>query len=361
MKKRIRHLTNLWRFNRGAEIPIIGPLKAEWEVINYCNAKCITCLHWKAQPGAGILTTLEGKKLIEQLAESGLLSLCFTGGEPLLRKDLIELLYFAKQKGLSTTLVTNALLITERRARNLVEANLDNIFISIDAAQAKLNDKIRGMNGYFDLAMTAIDNLKSMRRNAGPNIFIKATITNLNVNQLVPLTELAVSKGIDGISFQLAQILENANFIFDNALLLNAKHRKILKEQLDKVITINKHEQILTGSLEYYDALRNFLEGPEYFKQYRDVSGFSYVVVDPQGQIFTSPAKTNKIGDIRQESFANIWYGKTANALRKEEKVPGKASYLFDTIGSMSVSLSDLRLKRFFKLLRPIFDGANFT
>ncbi|MFQ5822470.1 MAG: radical SAM/SPASM domain-containing protein [bacterium] len=358
MKKRIKHLTNLLRFNRGVEIPVIGPLKAEWEVINTCNAKCTTCLHWKNKPDSSILSTSEGKNLIKQLAESGLLKLCITGGEPLLRKDLNELIYFANGQGLSISLISNGLLITERRARELVDVNLDTIFISIDAAQANLNDKIRGLNGYFDLAMAAIDNLKSMRRNAWPNIFIKATITKLNVNQLVSLAKLAVSKGIDGLSFQLAQILENENFIFNKSLLLDAKNQEKLIEELDKVI--NKYGKILTGSLEYYHAMRKFFEKPDYFKQYRSVSGFSYVVIDSWGKIFTNPAKINKIGDIREDSFKNIWYGKTANELRRRKEVQVETSYLFDSIGSMSVNFSDLNLKRFFKLLRPIFHGAEF-
>lgn len=358
MKKRVKHLTNLLRFKRGAVVPIIGPLKAEWEVINTCNAKCNTCIHWKRKPDPRILTNSEGKALIRQLAESGLLHLCFSGGEPLLRKDLSELIDFAERQGLSTSLMSNGLLITERRARELVDAKLDTIYISIDAASPNLNDKIRGFEGYFDLAIAAIDNLKSMRRNARPKIFIKATLTTKNIHQLVPLAKLSVSRGIDGLSFQLAQFLEHTDFVFDKSLLLTGEYQSLLLENLDKVV--HEYGKILTCSLEYYQALRNFLQEPDSVKQYRSVSGFSFVVIDYLGNIFTCPMKINKIGNIRKDSFKNIWYGQKAKELRKSSDVKCESNCLFDSLGSMSVSFSDLNFKRFFKLLRPIFNGAEF-
>lgn len=356
MRKPFKHLTNLLRFNRGEHIPIMGPLKAEWEVINQCNAKCMTCLCWQGKPDSKILNTEQGKTLIKQLAESGLLNLCFTGGEPLLRKDLTELLAYAKAVGLATSVMSNGLLITERRAWELVDAKVDTVWISIEAAERSLNDELRGLRGYFDLAMTAIDNLKSMRRNGVPNIVIKATISNKNVRELVPLAELAMKKGVEGFSFQLAQILGNARFVFDKSLLLSPENQDILIEQIDTLT--REFGQVLTGSLEYYEGLCDFLRQPESLNRYRPVTGFSYVQVDSWGNIFTSPAKTNRLGNIMETHFEEIWYGRTANELRRRRPTGPESSYLFDTIGSMSVFVSNLNVRRMFRLLRPIFDGA---
>lgn len=356
MRKPFKHLTNLRRFNGGAQIPTVGPLKAEWEVINTCNAKCLTCLDWQEKSNSRILSKTEGKNLIQQLAGSGVLNLCFTGGEPLLRKDLIEQIAHAKELDLSTTLVSNGLLITERRARDLVDAKLDTIYISVDAANAKLNDEIRGLKGYFDLALAAIDNLKSMRRNAGPRIIIKATINNKNADQLIPLAELAKVKGIDGFSFQLAQRLENTNFIFDESLLIQEKRRDVFIEQLERLLT--DFGELLNGSYEYYQALRDFVTNPESMKKYRSISGFSFVQIDPCGGVYTCPAKENKIGHIREDSFEDIWFGQTANELRREKKLDTKPSHLFEALGNMNVAVSNLNLKRFFKLVRPLLEGA---
>lgn len=356
LRKQYKHLTNLLRFNRGADIPIMGPIKAEWEVINTCNAKCRTCLHWQEPPDLTLLSTIQGKNMIEQLAESGLFSLSFTGGEPLLRKDLVELLGYAKKQGLATTLISNGLLITERRASELVDVNVDTVFISIDAAQPQLNDELRGIEGYLELALNAIDNLKAMRRNAGPKIFIKATISSKNVQQLVPLAELARVKGIEGLSFQLAQILENTKFVFDKSLLLNKETRQQFLEQLDKLLA--DYHDVLNGSREYYQSLRQFFENPEALQQYRPVTGFYFVQIDSWGNFYTSPAKNNKIGNILQEPFEIMWYGQKANELRTHRESPPELNYLFDTVGTMSVDFSHLNLKRFVKLALPLISGA---
>ncbi|MFQ5636709.1 MAG: radical SAM/SPASM domain-containing protein [bacterium] len=355
MKKPFKHLTNLRRFNRGENIPIMGPLKAEWEVIHQCNASCQTCLHWQGKPDSNILSTTEGKTLIKQMAESGLLNLSFTGGEPLLRKDLVELIDYAKELGLFTSLMTNGLLITERRARQLLDVNLDTLYLSIDAADPALNDELRGLSGYFDLAMTAIDNLKSMRRNAAPKIILKTTISNKNVTQLIPLAQLAATKGVEGFSFQLAQIIENASFVFDDALLLNYENQKILIEQMN---TLTKdYKQVLTGSSEYYEVLCDFLKRPESLNRYRPVTGFSYVQIDSWGNIFTSPAKVNRLGNIREKDFEEIWYGQAANKLRVQDQSKPESSYLFDAVGNLSIFMNNLNLKRMVRLLNPIFDG----
>jgi MoaA/NifB/PqqE/SkfB family radical SAM enzyme len=335
----------------------MGPLKAEWEVINQCNANCLTCFHWQSKPDPTILSTSEGKTLIKQLAGSGLLHLCFTGGEPLLRRDLSELIAYAKEVGLSTSLMTNGLLVTERRARELLDTKLDTVFISIDAADPQLNDELRGLSGYFDLAMTAIDNLKSMRRNAGLNIIIKATITNKNVTQLIPLAQLAAIKGVEGFSFQLAQILKNAGFNFKQSLLLNKKNRGVLIEQMNTLT--RDYKKVLAGTLEYYEALSEFLERPESWNRFRPVTGYSYVQIDSRGNIFTSPAKINRLGNIRENDFEEIWYGKTANELRKRKQArTTESSYLFDAIGSMSVFINNMNLKRMLRFLRPTFNGG---
>lgn len=329
----------------------MGPLKAEWQVINQCNAKCLTCRDWQERADQTILSTAEGKRLIKELAESGLLHLCFSGGEPLLRKDLMELIEYAKELGLTTSLMTNALLLSERRAKALVDAKLDTLYISLDAADPKLNDQMRGMKGYFRLVMSAIDYVKAMRGGAEPAIIIKSTISKKNLHQLTALAELAQIKGIEGFRFQLAQIVKNANFVFDRALLLTEADRDDFVCELDKLV---KNYAYLLGSLEYYQGLRDFLEQPPKQK-IRSIYGFSFALIDPWGRVFASPAKVNELGNIRRAKFEDIWYGETANLLRIHRGLIPQSNYLFDDFGDLLNRLDGIH---FLKLLRPIFNGA---
>ena len=356
MRKPLGHLRNLLRFSRGATIPTMGPLKAKWEVINTCNARCKTCLHWQEKSDDTILGTEEARVLISQLAEAGVLSLTLTGGEPMMRRDLVELIAFAKEQGLITELITNGLLLSERRARDLVESKLDTVYISIDAANAKLNDQLRGLSGYFKLAMSAVDNLKSMRRNGDLKIIIKTTVTSKNIGELVALAELAIKKGIDGFCFQLAQIAENRKFVFDSALLIDSSNRDALIAELDKLLL--GYRETLSGPLEYYETLRNVLANPVCGENLRSVSGYSFVQLDAWGNVFMNPAKTRRIGTIREASFESIWFGQAANEIRNAEPETSLKDYLFDVTGTMSASFANLNVKRFLKVMRPILTGA---
>jgi MoaA/NifB/PqqE/SkfB family radical SAM enzyme len=204
--------------------------------------------------------------------------------------------------------------------------------------------------------MSAIDNVKAMRSGGKPGIIIKATVSSKNVRHLAALAELADRRGIEGFRFQLAQVVKNANFVFDRSLLLTDKERAILVQQLDRLI--QRFAYLLSGSLEYYQGLRDFLERPESVRKFRSISGFSFVVIDPWGRLFTSPAKVQEIGNIRRDSFQSIWYGEAVNRLRRQRDSRPQSSYLFDDMGSMSVSVGQLNAMRFLKLLGPIFAGA---
>ncbi|RMF64679.1 MAG: radical SAM protein [Calditrichaeota bacterium] len=357
MRGSIKHLTNLLRSERRrSETISLEPLKAEWALTGVCNAGCLTCIHWQNREDEKPLTFAEGRGLITQLADLGLRELTFTGGEPLLRKDLSELVAFAKSKSLTVSLETNGLLLTERCARELVDAGLDAVYVSIDAADAEVNDRLRGLNGYFDLAMAAMDNLKAMRRNADPKIFIRTTVTVENQNQLVPLAQLAKTKGIEGFGFQLAQLVESAGFVFDRSLLVQNNDPTVLLKQLNELL--NQHAGFLTGSLEYYRTLRNYVQNPEYFKEPRLFSGFSYVYIDACGGVFDSPLKGRKLGSLREQSFQEIWFGEKAAESRRNPDANFIHSYLFESVANSGRKGQGRKRNPFVKLVEPIISGS---
>ncbi len=252
-------------------------------------------------------------------------------------------------------MITNGLLMTERRARKLVDSGVDVIYISLDAANPALNDRLRGLPGYFDLAMAAIDNLKSMRANSSLKIVIRTTVTSLNVQELVPLAELVCNKGIDNLHFQMAQLLANKNFKFGPELQIKNRERDLLIEQLDKLMT--DFAETLAGPQEYYSALRNVLSNPAFDHKYRPLPRFAFVQIDARGNVFTSPAKTNKLGNIREMPFTEIWHDQIEN-ISGEAELEAEAEHLFDATSTLSLSDSDVSIKRVFKFMRPLFHGA---
>jgi len=279
-------------------------LTVVWEAVNTCNAKCKTCFHWQNSPDEGILNTFQAKTAIGKLADSGLTSLTLSGGEPLMRKDIPEIIRFAKLKGIEVELQTNGLLVTERQAWKLVDAGLDTVTISIDAADSELNDGLRGLSGYHSLAVEAIDNLKAMRSNGDPKIQIMVTVNNENSGQLTALADLVVNKGIDGLQFQLAQNMPSRGFHLDSSLRLDSKQREILISQIDELL--ERYSEILVGSPEFYLQLRHALAKFPHGLKVNPASVFSFLQMDAMGNLFPTPAKKLNLGNILQSDIGTI-------------------------------------------------------
>lgn len=131
-------------------------IKSQIALTYRCNARCNKCsisLYKKEQLE---LSTEEAKLIIDQLCEIGTAQLGFFGGEPLLRKDIFELVSYASGKGVKTEIFTNGYLLSKSTVHKLKEAGLGRAEISIDSSKAKLHDKLRQLPGCFANAVKGI-------------------------------------------------------------------------------------------------------------------------------------------------------------------------------------------------------------
>ena len=130
---------------------LLGPLAVHVEVIAACNLTCTHCFAGEL-PRRTTLTTPELDRVFGELAALGSFRLGLTGGEPLLRKDLLDVLDAATARGLHPCLTTNGLLLDERLARELGRRELVWLNISLEGARAETNDAVRGA-GTFDAVL----------------------------------------------------------------------------------------------------------------------------------------------------------------------------------------------------------------
>ncbi|MEQ8162223.1 MAG: radical SAM protein, partial [Smithellaceae bacterium] len=120
-----------------------------WNMTRRCNLKCIHCYSNSADIDyADELTTDEGKELITDLAAFGSPVILFSGGEPLMRRDLFELARYATEKGMRAVISTNGTLITNEVAAKLKEIGLSYVGVSLDGLE-KTHDRFRGKKGAF--------------------------------------------------------------------------------------------------------------------------------------------------------------------------------------------------------------------
>ena len=147
-----------------------------WNITRRCNLKCIHCYaHANETSTKDELSTEEGKKLIDDLAGFGVPVILFSGGEPLVRKDLPELASYAVEKGMRAVISTNGTLITDNVAKELKDIGLSYVGISLDGTE-KINDRFRGVNGAFKSAMNGIRSCKK----AGIKVGLRFTVNNHN-------------------------------------------------------------------------------------------------------------------------------------------------------------------------------------
>ena len=157
-----------------------------WNVTRRCNLKCVHCYaHAKNTSFDNELTTEQGKQLIDDLADFGSPVMLFSGGEPLVRKDLPQLAAYAVEKGMRAVISTNGTLITPEMARNLKEIGLSYVGISLDGME-EINDRFRGVNGAFRSALEGIKNSQA----AGIKVGLRFTINKFNVNEIPKIFQL---------------------------------------------------------------------------------------------------------------------------------------------------------------------------
>lgn len=128
-----------------------------WEMTSRCNLKCIHCHAFGGDASYDELSKEEAKAMIDQIASLGIRSFVFTGGEPLLREDLFDLIEYAKSMRFTVFIATNGTLITKEVAKLLRKFDVG-VVIGLDAMNSETHDRIRGVAGAFDAVIKGIEN-----------------------------------------------------------------------------------------------------------------------------------------------------------------------------------------------------------
>lgn len=179
---------------------IVKPLDVMCEITYNCNLKCPTCFRWTSKPDENELGAEEWKSVITDLKKwLRVFNLSFSGGEPFLREDLLDICKFASTKDIVVSVVSNGSLIDKDFAQKIVSSGLDALSLSLNSLNPEIHNKTRGIGSSFNEVMSAIKNLKERGE---MRLTISTTVMNENINDLLGLAEFVRSQGLDGINFQ---------------------------------------------------------------------------------------------------------------------------------------------------------------
>ncbi|MDD5558685.1 MAG: radical SAM protein [Candidatus Methylomirabilis sp.] len=167
-----------------------------WLATTACNARCLHCSSNASVRSPDELRTNEAIDLLSQLAEAGVVDLAISGGEPLLRPDLLEIIAEARRLGLAVGVGSNGAVLSERKAALLAASGINRFQVSLDGFHTA-HDTIRRWPGLFDRALRTIE----VAACAGLRVTVCCTINRLNAAELEPFTEFISSTKIIRLNF----------------------------------------------------------------------------------------------------------------------------------------------------------------
>ena len=168
-----------------------------WNVTRACNLKCIHCYaHAVERSHEKELDSEQARALIDDLADFGVPVILFSGGEPLVRRDLIDLASYAVDKGMRAVISTNGTLITKEVAKRLRSVGLSYVGVSLDGME-EVNDRFRGKKGAFREALVGIRNCQDQ----GLKVGLRFTVNRLNTNEVPRIFDLLEELTIPRVCF----------------------------------------------------------------------------------------------------------------------------------------------------------------
>ncbi len=166
----------------------IKPVLVFWELTKHCNLKCKHCRAEALNKDfAGELDTGQVKKIIADITSYVKPLFVFTGGEPLFRRDLFEIIHYADTRGAGSALATNGVMIDDRIALQIKKSAIKRVSISLDGADEKTHDEFRGVRGAFKGALRAAALLEKYNIEFQFN----TTITRSNITRIAEIIKVA--------------------------------------------------------------------------------------------------------------------------------------------------------------------------
>lgn len=232
-----------------------------------CNSRCVHCDIWRNDYKESELSTERWLYVLGELRRwLGEFSMVFTGGEALLRPDMVSLLKYAAGLGISVELLTNGLIVDDALARQIVAAGLSQVTISYDGGNAETFDRFRGEIGFHARTTEALLALSKHRNSMKKplKILLKTVVSSNNINELA---DVAVFASLHSFNVRYQPIEENYAAITDpewyKKSLLWIHDNELLRSQFEKLKQMKALGYPIDNSTLELDRYVRYFERPE--------------------------------------------------------------------------------------------------
>jgi PqqA peptide cyclase len=291
------------------------PLGILAELTHRCPLQCPYCSNPLAlTKPATELNTDDWRSVLAQGAAMGVLQLHLSGGEPMARADIYELVAHAAGHGLYTNLITSAVTLDADKTARLRDAGLDHVQISIQGVDAARADRVAGMTGAADKKRAAMRHVKA----AGLALTVNAVVHRQNLSELDALIDLAVNEGAERL--EVAHVQYYGWGLDNRAALLPTR-----AQTMDATAKVEAARARLNGVLVIdYVVPDVYAERP---KACMGGWGRQVMVIAPDGRVMPCHAADTILSldfsNVRTRSLADIWANDAAfNAYRGVDWMP---------------------------------------
>ncbi len=309
-----------------------GPRLVFWETTEACNLACVHCrrLSDSTRANPDQLSTAEAIRLIDQVADAGCMIFVFSGGEPLMRPDLFDLLAHARDRDMAVAVATNGTLINDLVAEKLARAGTRRVSISLDGPEAAMHDSFRRIDGAFDAAIAAVGHLQR----AGIGVQINTTVARHNHEHLDAMYALAERLGAEALHFFMLVPVGCGLELAEEMMLSPERYEQILNWIYEK--DSGEGLRIKATCAPHY--MRVWLQrrkqaglpadrgdGHMYRMSRGCLAGTEIVFISHTGQVRPCGYLPVAAGDLREQSFQEIWqHAEVLKAFREPVTLHGK-------------------------------------
>lgn len=291
----------------------MGPV-VSWNITRTCNLRCVHCYsNSDAKQYSGELTTAEAKQFIADCAAFKVPVLLLSGGEPLIRPDVFELVEYARDKGIRTTFSTNGTLITPAIAKRIKDLGVGYVGISLDGL-GEANDKFRGQTGAFDRALAGIRNCLAI----GQRVGLRFTINRYNFHDLENIFALIKEERIPRVCFYHLVYSGRGSTMMEHDVTHEESRQAmdlIMKKAVEfgsdcEILTVDNHADIVYLYLQArkQDPVRAEKIWELMRRNGGNRSGIAFANVDPLGNVHPDQfTQTQTFGNVRERPFGEIW------------------------------------------------------
>ncbi len=293
-----------------------------WETTAGCNLRCLHCRRLDVADAVtpDDLSTVEALQILTDIASYAKPILVFSGGEPLLRKDIFYLAETARDLGFRTALATNGVLVTEEIAKGIRDVGVSRVSVSLDGSEPASHDRLRGP-GNFGLALAGLQRLKA----AGVGTQINMTVTRRNANELPALYQRCLAMGVDALHLFMLVPVGCGVRLADTDVLPPDEYEHWLKWFCDREFE-NKIELKATCAPHYFRVVRQMSKEkgglpPSHDRQQSKgstpqslhqttrgcLAGSGVCFLSHTGEVFPCGYLPLNAGDLRRESFRKVW------------------------------------------------------